>query len=208
MKGKLITFEGIEGSGKTTQIKLLSDYLKKDGYCTEVTFEPGGTRIGTAIRKILLNPEHIEIFPSTELLLYFAARTQIVNEKLKPWLNQGKIVLCDRYEDSTTAYQHYGRGLDIGLIKMLRENFVGLMPDLTFLVDVPVDVGLDRSLNHEFGKPDRIESLMHEFHERVREGYLEVASENQERIKVIDGSLSEDAVFSCVSNYVDQFLKK
>lgn len=208
MIGKLITFEGIEGSGKDTQIRILSHYLKKEGQTVEVYHEPGSTRVGAEIRKILLHPDNIELCPDSELLLYYAARAQLIHEKLMPDLNQGKVVLCNRYDDSSRAYQHYGRGLDLSLLNLLRATFVKVQPDLTVLLDVPVDVGLKRSTTHEFGKPDRFESEKYEFHERVRQGYLEMARAEPKRFKVVDGNLPEHAVFAAIYQHVAPLLNK
>lgn len=208
MTGKLITFEGIEGSGKDTQVKILSHYLKKEGKNVEVYHEPGSTRIGAEIRRILLNPNNVELCPYSELLLYYAARAQLIDEKIKPVLNEGKIVLCNRYDDSSRAYQHYGRGVDLKLLNLLRTTFVKIIPDLTILLDVPVDVGLKRSTTHEFGQPDRFESEKFEFHERVRQGYLEMAKAEPKRFRVVDGSLPEHAVFSAVYQHVAALLNE
>jgi len=210
MKGKFITFEGIEGSGKTTQIKLLSDYLKDGGYDVEVTREPGGTRVGEQIRKVLLNPDNVGLCPNTELLLYYAARSQLVDEKIAPAVNSGKIALCDRYYDSSIAYQHYGRGLDWKLLDVLTENFVKVHPDLTFLLDVPVLIGLERKSKSlsEFGKLDRLESESRKFHERVRQGYINLSFKYAERIKYIDGTLHPVVVFQSIKGYVNELLKK
>ncbi len=210
MKGKLITFEGIEGCGKTTQIKLLSDYLSKEGHDVSKYHEPGSTRVGAEIRRILLHPDHIELCPNSELLLYYAARTQLISEKLIPDLDAGKLVLCDRYDDSSMAYQHYGRGLDLKLLNLLKGTFVKVEPDLTILLDVPVDMGLERSyrVTDEFRRPDRIESEVHEFHERVRHGYLEMAKAEPKRFKVIDGNLPEHAVFAAVYQHVFPLLNE
>jgi dTMP kinase len=210
MNGRLITFEGVEGSGKTTQIKRLSDYLEGGGFKVEVYREPGATRVGEQIRKILLNPDHIELCPYTELLLYYAARAQIVDEKIAPAVNSGVIALCDRYYDSSTAYQHYGRGLEIKLLDVLTDNFVKVHPNLTILLDIPVKEGLIRrgkSLD-EFGKLDRLEAEAYEFHERVRQGYLEIAWKNPERVKIVDGSLSPDTIFACIASHVNELLQK
>ena len=208
MEGKFITFEGIEGSGKTYQTKRLSDYLTKEGYPVVIIREPGGTHVGEQVRKILLNPDNIELCSYTELLLYYAARAQIVDEKIMPALGSGRVVLCDRFYDSSTAYQHYGRGLDRKLLDVLTDNFVKVHPGITILIDIPVDVGLARRGKEtgEFGKLDRLEAEAYDFHERVRQGYLEL-SRSEGRIKAVDGSVSKDHVFSSIACIVNKFLE-
>lgn len=208
MKGKFITFEGIEGTGKTTQIRLLSSYLKEKKYEVVLTHEPGGTKICNSIRTVLLNPDHQGMDPETELLLYYASRAQLVTSVITPAIAEDKIVLCDRFYDSSIAYQHYGRGLKKSLLEILNDNFVKAHPDLTILIDVPVEVGLGRMSVDEFGKPDRIESEAREFHERVRQGYLDIASKYPERIKVVDGRLDKEAVSNNIVGYVNKVLER
>ncbi len=208
MKGKFITFEGGEGAGKTTQIKLLSSYLKSKQYEVVITQEPGGTNIGKSIRSILLNPNNGDMDYDTELLLYYASRAQLVSSVIKPAVESGKLVLCDRFYDSSLAYQHYGRGLKKNLLEILTDNFVKAHPDLTILIDLPIEIGFarrGRSLD-EFGKLDRIEAEAKEFHEKVRLGYLDMASRYPERIKVVDGTSREDIVFKSITDYVDKIL--
>jgi dTMP kinase len=208
MEGRFITFEGIEGSGKTYQTKRLSDYLIKNDYLVDIVREPGATRVGEQIRKVLLNPDHSELCSYTELLLYYAARAQIVDEKIMPALASDRIVLCDRFYDSSRAYQQYGRGLDKKLLDVLDENFVKVHPALTILIDIPVDVGLARRGKEtgEFGKLDRLEAEAHEFHQRVRHGYLELFGGSKGRIKAVDGSASKEHVFSSIACIVNEFL--
>ncbi len=210
MNGKFITFEGCEGAGKTTQINLLHSYLKDKGKEVTITREPGGTNLGNRIRAILLNPDNKEMNSDTELLLYYASRSQLVNDVIKPGIEAGKVVLCDRYCDSSFAYQHYGRGLERKSLEILTENFVRAHPDLTILIDLPIEVGFARrgkALN-EFGKLDRIEAEAREFHERVRLGYLDMASKYPKRIKVVDGRCSEGIVFSIITSYVNKILER
>jgi len=173
-KGIFITFEGIEGSGKTTQIKLLGERLKKQGLKVLTTYEPGDTEVGQKIRNILLEPE-ININPLCELILYFADRRfNMFNEKIKPYLETGFIVICDRFTDSTVAYQGYARGVSIDIIKELNRILLNeFKPDLTILLDLPVIIGLKR--NQQVNKTDRFELEDLAFHDRVREGYLKLA---------------------------------
>jgi len=188
-KGIFITFEGIEGSGKTTQIKLLGERLKKQGLKVLTTYEPGDTDVGQKIRNILLEPE-ININPLCELILYFADRVQHVNEKIKPYLEAGFIVICDRFTDSTVAYQGYARGVSIDIIKELnRILFNEFKPDLTILLDLPVIIGLKR--NQQINKTDRFELEDLAFHDRVREGYLKLAEIEPERFFILDATKSQ-----------------
>ena len=182
MKGLFITFEGAEGSGKSTQIKLLEDYLKKKGKRVLVLREPGSTKFSEDLRHVLLDKKNGFLSEKTELLLYLAARAQLVKEKIIPALREKKIVLCDRFQDSTLVYQGYGLGLDRKVIELLG-RFVseGARPDLTFLLDIPAQEGLRRA----GGASDRIQERPLAYHRRVRNGYLKLASENPKRIKVI-----------------------
>lgn len=181
-KGLFITFEGFEGSGKSTQIKLLAEYLKKCKYEVLILREPGSTKVSECIRNILLDKKNNLLCPRTELLLYIAARAQIVSEKIIPALKSGKIVLCDRFHDATVAYQGYGLGLDRKFISMLGEFATcEVVPDLTILLDIDVKEGLRR-----IGKnKDRIEKRSLDYHRRVRRGYLEIAKHNPKRVKVV-----------------------
>lgn len=187
-KGIFISLEGIEGTGKTTQARLLSERLVEKGYEVILTQEPGGTVIGNRIREILLLPEHKEMSYMTELLLYNAARAQHLSEKIIPALNQGKVVITDRFTDSTVAYQGYGRGIDIQLIMSINNIATGgIKPHLTILFDLDVEVGLKR--NRGINKVDRLELEDIEFHKKVREGYLKIAEAEPDRIKTVDASL-------------------
>ncbi len=196
----MITFEGIEGSGKSTQMAMLGEFLRKKGLRVEATREPGGTRIADAIRNILLSPEYREMADLTELFLYEACRAQHVHEFMRPLLEAGSILLCDRFSDSTLAYQGYGRGMDRGLVDRL--NHVasgGLRPDLTILLDCPVEVGLRRSwerLQKEGNAKaeSRFEQEEVGFHERVRAGFLAIAMEEPGRVKKVDGTARPEAV--------------
>ena len=193
-----ITFEGPEGSGKTTQIELLSSYLKEKGYPVLATREPGGTSIGDQVRAILLDPQNTEMLPASEALLFSAARAQIVNQVIRPHLARGGIVLCDRYADSTLAYQGYGHGLELGTLHAITALATGgLKPDLTIYLDIDVEEGLRRKLaaheasQEEWNRLDRQEMA---FHRRVREGYLQMAAREPDRWLVIDATQPVEAI--------------
>ena len=186
-KGVFLSFEGIEGTGKTTQARLLSERLAEEGHDVVLTFEPGGTVIGSRIREILLLPEHLEMSAITELLLYNAARAQHLAEKILPAIKQGKIIITDRFSDSTVAYQCYARGIDIALIMSLdRLATGGLKPDLTILFDLDAEAGLAR--NRGANKTDRIELEDIAFHRKVREGYLAIAKADPDRVRIVDAA--------------------
>ena len=184
-----ITFEGIEGCGKTTQLRLLAADLERRGYEVIATREPGGCPIGDAVRRILLDPENNAMVPRAELLLYAAGRAQHVEEVIRPALAAGRIVLCDRYIDATAAYQGFGRGLPGEMIDGLNTLAVsGLVPDLTFLLDLPVEEGLGRAVERNAAtalQEDRFERESLKFHQRVREGYLSIAR-RESRFRIID----------------------
>jgi dTMP kinase len=181
MKGKFITFEGSEGCGKSTQSKMLFNYLKTNGFKVAYLREPGGVQLSEMIREILLNPKS-RISPVAETLLYMAARAQVVEEIIKPALSSGRTVVCDRFLDSTVAYQGYGLGIDIKLIKSIG-NFAtqGIKPDLTIFLDLPVKSGLI----HRHSCKDRIEQRSISYHEKVRKGYLALAKAEPQRIKIV-----------------------
>lgn len=195
-----ITLEGIEGSGKTTQIRYVVEFLQSKGHACVATREPGGTRIGKQIRALLLDPESSDMDPMTELLLYTADRAQHVKQLILPLLSAGKAVLCDRYYDATVVYQGYARGLDIGLIRGLHKLILkDLKPDITILLDLPPEEGLARAWKQiNSGTRTDIESRFEKetlaFHEKVRSGYLELARLEPERFRVIDASKSESQV--------------
>ena len=179
--GYFITFEGPEGSGKSSHCKLLGRYLKKKGYKVLITREPGGTRIGERLRNLLLDTKNRDISHKSEMLLYMASRAEIVQDVLLPALKSGKVVICDRLLDATAAYQGFGCGLDRKLIKNIGDFVTsGLKPDLTILLDMDIARGLKRS-----GRNDRIEKRSLEYHRRVRRGYLTIAKEEPERIKIV-----------------------
>mgnify|MGYP001399897771 CR=1 FL=1 len=184
-----ITFEGPEGSGKSSQLPALASFLKERGCDVVCTREPGGTKIGDQIRQVLVCMENVELHPRTEILLFQAARAQLVEELILPSLKQGKVVLCDRYGDSTLAYQGYGHGLDQEKLKMMLEFATGgLKPDLTILLDVDVMTGLKRKKAKD--EWNRLDAYEISFHERVREGYHHLAAEDKKRWRVVDASQS------------------
>lgn len=195
-----ITLEGIEGSGKTTQILHLSNYLKNKGHDCITTREPGGTCIGEKIRAVLLDSNNKDMVPATELLLYIADRIQHVAEIIRPALSSGKTVLCDRYVDATLVYQGIARGIDVELITMLHERIVGnLRPDMTILLDLPADTGLKRAWKQihtgaRANSETRFEEEKIAFHEKVRAGYLELARKEPERFRIIDADRNENIV--------------
>jgi dTMP kinase len=206
-----ITFEGVEGSGKTTQIQRLKKYLIQKGIPCKVTREPGGCPIGEKVRKILLNPDHREMVPLSELLLYEAARAQHVKEVIEPFLKKGRVVLCDRFSDATIAYQGYGRKMDLRWIERLNHfSSRGIKPDVTFLLDCPSDVGLKRALKRNRTlrqeKEERFEKEKIQFHQRVRKGYLALAKKEPRRVKVIDTRQGEDNVFNKIRKTVDKLI--
>ncbi|MGA2775686.1 MAG: dTMP kinase [Candidatus Omnitrophota bacterium] len=203
MKGKFITFEGSEGSGKSTQSKLLYEYLKKKGFNAVVLREPGGVKISEKIRKILLDVKNESISEICEMLLYMAARSQVVEKLINPELEKGKIVICDRFLDSTIAYQGFGLGLDIKSIKFIGGIATsGIKPDLTILLDLPVKKGLQ----HRRNSLDRIEKRALSYHKRVRNGYLKLAALEPKRIKIVkvekDLNLTQKRVRELVEKYV------
>ena len=187
-----ITFEGPDGSGKTTQARMLVDYLQTLGYPVLCTREPGGTDISEQVRQVILSTHNKSMRNETEVLLYSAARAQIVAELIRPALAQGKLVICDRYYDSTLAYQGYGLGVDLNLLRAITQFATGgLVPDLTFYVDVPVELGLAR--RHR-GETNRLDLKNVDYHTRVRNGYLELVKAEPNRFIVIDGSGTVEAV--------------
>jgi dTMP kinase len=192
MPGLFVTFEGGEGSGKTTQLKRLLASLRAAGRDTAETQDPGGTPIGRHIRELLLDRENTRMAAIAELLLYEASRAQLVDEVIRPAIREGRIVLCDRFTDSTLAYQGHGRRLDQDLILRLNNLATGgLRPNLTLLLDLPPEVGLARAqerLTHPRTRRDRIEEEVLSFHQRVREGYLAIAAAEPERVVVLDAS--------------------
>jgi len=206
MTGTLVVFEGIDGSGKTTQLQLLSRHLVKGGHRVLCTREPGGTRIGELVRQLLLDPANGELEPRTEAFLYAAARAQHVAEKIKPALAAGQVVLCDRFYHSTLAYQGWGRGIDRGLLTGLNNLATGgLQPDLVILLDLPPEDGLVR-LNNQGRMPDRLEAENRAFFQRVREGFLALAREEYLRFRVYNARQPVDTINGTVCSAVEEML--
>ena len=209
---RFITFEGGDGSGKTTQLKALESYLTARGKSCLSTREPGGTSLGELIRQVLLEVSKQPITSPTELFLYLADRAQHIHEVIIPGLEQGKIVLCDRHTDSTLAYQGYGRGIDLGLLRSLNDiASQGIKPDLTLLFDCPVGIGLSRTARRQSHtasgrNEDRFEREKIEFHERVRAGFLELARAEPNRFRIIDASRSAKEVGQEIKNIIEREL--
>ena len=208
-----ITFEGIEGCGKSTQAKRLVNRLREFEILVVFTLEPGGTRVGKEIRHILLDSRNQHLSPLAELLLYAADRAQHVQEVIKPALEQDKWVLCDRFFDATTVYQGYARGQDMTLIASLNEKAsLGIWPDITFLIDCPVEIGLERAVKRNKAlsqdRQDRFEKENRSFHEAVRAGYLSMARGDRKRFVVVDGKLREDKLEAVIFEYVRPFISK
>ena len=198
--GAFITFEGIDGSGKTTQLKFSARYLQQAGLEVVTLREPGSTKVSERIRRILLD-KSADMSDLTELLLYEAARAEITEKEIKPLLQKGTVVLCDRFYDSTTAYQGYGRKLDLKMIKQLHRAAVGnLKPDLTFVFDLPLRTALKRRGSN----PDRLESQSLAFFKRVAHGFVEIARREPGRVKLIDARPSAETVFA----HVEKALKR
>jgi dTMP kinase len=195
-----ITFEGIEGSGKTTQIKRLHKVLKEKGISSLITREPGATKIGLQIRAILLDQKNKKMDPLAELFLYLADRCQHINEKILPALSKGQWVISDRFWDATVVYQGLARGLNEKLLNQLQPQVLGsLWPDKTFFLDLPVSTGLSRAWerinnSEESQKESRFEEEARAFHEKIRQGYLLLAWKEPERIKVIDATMPPDEI--------------
>jgi dTMP kinase len=222
---RFITFEGGDGSGKTTQLKALEDYLTVRGKSCLSTREPGGTALGRLIRQVLLEVDQQPITSPTELFLYLADRAQHIQEVVLPAIEQAKLVLCDRHTDSTLAYQGYGRGIDLGLLRRLNDMAsMGIKPDLTFLFDCPVEIGLSRTTQRRDAlvagrsvsrqspgaavrsAEDRFEMEDVEFHERVRAGFLQLARGEPKRFRIIDAARTANEVAHEVKNIIDREL--
>ncbi len=206
MTGKFITFEGIDGSGKTTQINLLEAKLSQQGISTLILREPGGTKLSEKIRGILLDRKNINLSPSAESLLFVAARTQLMAEKIKPSLERNQFVICDRYADSTIAYQGYGRGLNVKYLEELNKFATdSIQPDITIILDVDPEKAAIRMASDV---PDRLESAGINFFLKVRKGYYEIARRYPQRCVIIDGSRTESEVFELVLKEVDKKILK
>jgi dTMP kinase len=205
MIGKFITVEGIEGAGKTTCMQVVTEIIKNQGITAIHTREPGGTDLGEDLRNLLLGHKHTGMSDDAELLMMFAARAEHIAQKIQPALDDGQWVLCDRFTDATYAYQGYGRGISLEKISGL-ENWVQgkLRPDLTLLMDLPVEVGMERAGKRS--APDRFESEAWDFFERIRQGYLSIAAEQPSRVKVIDASQDLSDVQEQVRAAIETFV--
>lgn len=199
LRGKFIVFEGLDFTGKSTQVTLLAERLTQVGYSVITTREPGGTSLGEAVRKVILSTKNVDLLPLSELLLFITCRAQLSAEVIAPALEEGKVVVSSRYRLSSLAYQGYGRGIDLDLIRRLNEAATGgRHPDLTFLIDLPAKVALARKR----GKGDRIEGEDIVFYQRVRQGYLKLAQDDP-LIHHIDGTQSVQQITQAVASYLD-----
>lgn len=207
-KGLFITVEGIDGSGKSTQIGLMKKYLESVGLRVFVTREPGGTEISEQIRSILLDKENKGMEPLTELFLFLASRAQHTKEIVIPHLNTGYVVISDRYADSSVAFQGWGRGIGWKVVEKLNKIATfGVVPDLTIVLDISPELGQER-LSLVQGKlfKDRLEGEKFEFHKLVREGYLDLAKRHKSRVKVVDGKESVENVWAKIKSHIDELL--
>ncbi|MDW8147414.1 MAG: dTMP kinase [Roseiflexaceae bacterium] len=214
-----MTFEGPEGSGKSTQARLLYELLHARRYPVILTREPGGTRIGDLIRRIVLDLQHTEMAPTTETLLFSAARAQLVSEVIRPYLEQGGIVVCDRYANSTYAYQGYGLGRDLAELRMITAAATGgLRPDITFYLDISAEAGLERKRRRHAGvRPtgqrsveqeewNRLDARELEYHKRVEAGYRELIAQDPERWRVLDARQSIEALAEQIAAIIEPYL--
>jgi dTMP kinase len=203
--GVLISFEGIDGSGKSTQAQLLKEYFAEHKVTVVFVREPGGTKAAEVIRDVLLNNKDLPMADFTELMLFLAARADLVDKVIEPALRHGRVVIADRFADSTFAYQAYGRGINLKLVKQLNETATkGVKPDLTFLVDLPEREAARRLKRQK----DRMESLGTTFHQSVRLGFRKLAAAEPRRIKVLDGRRPEEEIFSEILRMTLQFLRR
>lgn len=209
--GKLITFEGLDGCGKSTQLALEAERLRRQGFAVTATQEPGGTSLGQRIRQIVLDAAGQEISPLTELALMFAARAQHIEQVIRPALRAGEMVLCDRFTDSSVAYQGYGRGVSLEVIRGLETGLCqGVRPDLTVILDIAPDTGALRTGNRNRAASQpatRFEQEGGEFFRRVREGYREIARQEPERVRLVDGRGNIEEVHERVHQAVEAFLR-
>jgi dTMP kinase len=205
-KGLFITFEGLDGSGKTTQIKLLYDYLKERGLDVVTTVEPGGTEIGRKIRKIILDKDNHEMSYKTETFLFLASRAELVSKVISPALSKGRIVICDRFFDSTIVYQGIARGLGVDrILDMSLWAAGGIAPDLTFLLSIKADKGKKR-MDRASKERDRMELEKDNFRKKIYEGYLRIAKRYRDRFMVIDGEKDIEKIFEEVKRRVEKYL--
>lgn len=208
-KGIFITIEGPDGSGKTTILQMLAQNLEKEGYAVVATREPGGIEIAEQIRKVILDPENTAMDPRTEALLYAAARRQHLAEKVKPALKEGKIVLCDRFVDSSLAYQGHARGLGIDEVYSINEFAIeNMMPAMTLYFDVAPEVGLERINKNKGREVNRLDMEKLEFHQKVREGYMMIAERFPDRILTIDASKELEAVYKQAEGKIKELVNR
>ncbi len=206
--GLFITFEGIDGCGKSTQIKKAAQYLTKKGIQYILTREPGGTPVAEIIRDVILSPENSAMTNSCELLLYLAARAQHVTEKIVPALENGTVVLCDRFQEATFAYQGFGRGIPLHKLQLLNEFATGgLVPSRTFIFDISVECAFER-MRKMNKAPDRLENNSKEFYQNIREGYLSLASAHPNRITLLRGDNAIDEIFDDVKKEIELLLNQ
>jgi len=205
VKGRLITFEGSEGSGKSTQIELVCKYLRRKKKPILFVREPGGVKISEKIRNILLDVKNTKMSSECETLLYMAARAQLVEEVVAPALKAGKVVLCDRFLDSTVAYQGYGNGVDVRVIKSIGKFATQkIQPDITFFFDINAKKGLSRIKGRT---KDRIERRAIHYHNRVRKGYVKITRKEPGRVKLIDANRTKEEIFAIIVKHIDRLLK-
>ena len=199
-----ITFEGIDFCGKSTQIELLKSYLLKNKKKVQVLREPGGTEISEKIRTMLLDKENSKMLMETEFLLFSASRAQLVREKIRPYLDEGIYVISDRFHDSSTAYQGYGRGISIEVILSIHKLAIGnTIPDITFFIDIPVEIAEQRGQEKLSEHLDRIENSNKDFYSRVRKGYFELAK-NENRFRILDGIENVENIHAKIINEIDK----
>lgn len=209
MSGVLIAFEGIEGSGKSTQAKKIYNFLKQNKIPTILTYEPGGTSIGNQIRDILLSTKNRNMYNKTELLLYLASRAQHVYEKIIPELAKGKVIITDRFSLSSMAYQGAARGISYKIVYQFNKFAAnGIDPDLTILVDLPVKIGMARKINRTNKNLDRIEKEKIEFHQKIRDAYIYLAQKSPKKILIFSGIEDENILFNKIKDKVVNFLSK
>lgn len=202
-KGLFITFEGTDGSGKTTQIRLMKEYINNKGYEVVLSREPGGTRVSELIRDLVLDPANVEIYPLTEMILYAASRAQHVAQVIRPAIDMGKIVICDRFVDSSYAYQGCGRGVDLKIVTDVNRVAIdGMIPDITFFLDIDPEIAIARRINSTGA--DRIEQEKIDFHTRVYDGYKKMALLYPDRIKTIDANKSIKEISSQINEYLTE----
>ena len=204
--GKLITFEGIDGSGKSTQIQLLEAEFEKLGISYKTFREPGGTKLSEEIRTILLDKENIELYSNAESLLFAAARAQLTAEQIKPAITKGEFVICDRFTDSTIAYQGYGRGLNINNLELMNTIATdGLIPDITFILDIDPQKATERL---KTVNPDRMEAAGIDFFKKIRQGYCQIREQNQSRCIVIDGEKPQKDISKEIHHIIMERFRK